>query len=522
LPRRKMNSTSKKGSSRKASPAAAIGAEELRRLIEVTQKLLSTIDFDRLFGIILESAKSLTDSEASSLHLLDEKVGKLRFAVATGEAKESLPSLYVPLGEESIAGYVAVNGKPLVVNDVKKDGRWYSGVDEATSFKTRSILAVPLKLEKRTVGVIEVLNKRGGAEFSGEDIQLLELLAGQAAQVLRNAQEYTDLQTSKRLMEATQELRYRIVGKNPKLLEALDLAKRVAPSNTTVIITGESGTGKELLARYIHLQSSRSDGPFVVVNCAAIPTTLIESELFGYEKGAFTGATARKEGRLELAHKGTLFLDEIGDLSLETQVKLLRFFEEKEFERLGGKERMKVDVRVITATNQDLPTLIRDKKFREDLYYRINVFPVELVPLAERKDDIPLLVEHFIRMFNMETTKGIEKLDEEALAKLQDYDWPGNIRELRNIIERAFVLSPGPVIRSQDIVIGKAAHAPSADIIEAEEPWADAVQRFKREYLLRTLKKTRGNHKKAADLLGIQPSYLSRLKKELGLEKEEF
>lgn len=506
---------------RRTSAAVAIGAEELRRLAEVTGKLLSTIDFDSLLEIILESAKSLTNSEASSLLLLDEKVGKLKFAVATGEAKESLGSLYVPLGEESIAGFVALHGKTLVVNDVKKDGRWYSGVDEATSFQTRSILGVPLKHDDATVGVIEVLNKEKGEEFTDEDVALLELLAGQAVQVLRNAQEYRDLQASKQAIVASQELRYRIVGQDPELLKAVDLGKRVAASNTTVIITGDSGTGKELMARYIHFNSPRRQGPFIVLNCAAIPTTLIESELFGYEKGAFTGATTRKEGKFEQAHKGTLFLDEIGDLGLETQVKLLRFFEEKEFERLGGKERLTVDVRVITATNQDLTELIREKGFREDLYYRINVFPVDLPPLAERKNDIPLLVEHFITLFNTETTKGIEGVDVSALAKLESYDWPGNIRELRNVIERAFVLSPGPAIRAEDIVIGSGIQDERAEAFPEDKPWLDAVQHFKRSYLQHTLKKTRGNHKKAAELLGIQPSYLSRLKKELELEKEE-
>ncbi|MBN2378232.1 sigma-54-dependent Fis family transcriptional regulator [candidate division WOR-3 bacterium] len=508
--------------SKEPSGVAAIGVEELRRLVEVTGRLLSTIDFDRLLEIILESAKSLTRSEASSLLLLDEKVGKLRFAVATGEAKDSLASLYVPLGEESIAGYVAIHGKPLVVNDVKKDGRWYSGIDEATSFHTRSILGVPLPLEDRTVGVIEVLNKEGGAIFVEEDISLLELLARQAAQVLRNAQEYLDLAASKRVIEAAQELRYKIVGRDVKLLEGVKLAKKVAASNTTVMLTGESGTGKELLARYIHLHSPRKNGPFVVVNCAAIPTTLIESELFGYEKGAFTGAVARKEGKFEQAHKGTLFLDEIGDLGLETQVKLLRFFEEKEFERLGGKDRINVDIRVITATNQDLPEMIKAKKFREDLYYRINVFPIDLIPLRARLGDIPLLADHFIKLFNTETTKGIEKLEETALAKLKDYEWPGNIRELRNVVERAFVLASEEVISAEDIVIGKGPESEEKESLYAERPWMDAVHNFKLSYLMYTLKKTRGNHKQAADMLSIQPSYLSRLKKELGIDKEEI
>ncbi len=497
-----------------------IGKEELEKLIEVTGKLLSTIDYDKLLEIIFESAKVLTNSEASSLLLMDEKVNKLKFAVATGEAKDKLLSLYVPLDEESIAGYVAKEKKPVIVNDVRKFPKWYSKIDEITKFKTRSILAVPLILEGNIIGVIEVLNKKGFEGYAEDDLKLLQILAEQAAKVLKNASLYKSLVDKEKLREDIESLKYTIVGKNPVLQKVIELAKKVAKTDTTVLMFGESGTGKELLARYIHNHSERKHNPFIIVNCAAIPSTLIESELFGYEKGAFTGALQRKLGKFELAHKGTIFLDEIGDLTLDTQVKILRFLEEKEFERLGGKETIRVDVRIIAATNQNLERLIKEKKFREDLYYRINVFPIELPPLRERKEDIPLLVEHFIRLFNYETTKGIEGIEEDALGVLINYDWPGNIRELRNVIERAFVLASGKKIKKENILISKPLKFDEEELIKQPKEWTEAIHGFKRKYLEYILKRTGGNHKRAAEILGIQPSYLSRLKKELGFDEE--
>lgn len=501
-------------------PISEIGQEELKKLVEITNQLLSTIDYDRLLEIILEAAKTLTDSEASSLLLLDEKINKLHFAVATGEVKEKLTSLYIPMDEKSIAGYVAKTNKPLVVDDVSKHPYWYKEIDQLTNFQTRSILAVPLLLDSKLKGVIEVVNKKDFEGYEDSDVSLLQILANQAAMVLKNAEEYIDLRDRRKVEEEFERLKYKIVGRNPKLVEVLDIAKRVAPMDTTVLLTGESGTGKELLARYIHHHSPRRDKPFVAVNCAAVPSTLIESELFGYEKGAFTGATQRKPGKFELAHKGTLFLDEIGDLELATQVKILRFFDQKEFERLGGKETLKVDVRLIIATNQSLPDLIKEKKFREDLYYRINVFPLELLPLRERKEDIPLLVDHFIKLFNLETTKKIEGITPAALKLLQEYDWPGNVRELRNVIERAFVFAKGRTITKDEILIPSAPSLEIEEIFKKTEGWVETIQKIKREYLSYVLNLTKGNNKKAAKMLKIQQSYLSRLKKELNLDKE--
>ena len=495
-----------------------IGKEELQKLIDVTKRLTTTIEYEKLLEIIIESAKDLTNSEASSLLLIDEKVNKLHFAFATGEAKDKLLSLYIPLDEESIAGSCAKRGEPVVVKDVNNDPHWYSKIDEKTRFTTSSILAVPLKLNKKTIGVLEVLNKKEGT-YTDEDINLLMFLAEQAAQVLENAKIYKKLLADKSYIESSLNLKYKIVGTSEGIQRVLKLAEKVANTNTTVLLLGESGSGKELFARFIHRNSGRAKGPFISINCAAIPSNLIESELFGYEKGAFTGANQRKLGRIELAHKGTLFLDEIGDLTPDMQVKILRFLEEREFERLGGKDRIKVNVRIITATNQKLTEMVREKTFREDLYFRISVFPLEIPPLRQRKEDIPLLVNHFIDYFNREMTKGIEGISASGLNKLISYDWPGNVRELRNVIERAFVMSEGKTIKEGDLILPETSVAVREEVFDLSKGWIGATLDFKRRLLLYALERAGGNNREAAKILRIQPSYLSRLKKELQIEE---
>jgi Nif-specific regulatory protein len=492
-----------------------ISRAELEKLVLVSERLSSTIQLEKLLEIILDSAQSITKAEAASLLLLDETINKLKFTITTGKAKETLKGLVVPLGNASIAGFVAQSGRPLIVNDVIKDSKWYGKIDLETQFKTRSILCVPLLIQDSTVGVVEVINKKTQSGFTGEDQELLSHLARQAALAIRNARHYQELSQSKQYILDALEPRFRIVGKSAPLKKAMALAQRVSETQTTVLILGESGTGKELMARYIHNHSLRKDAPFLIVNCAAIPATLIESELFGYEKGAFTGAANRKLGKFELAQHGTLFLDEIGDLALETQVKILRFLEDRAFQRLGGKDNITVDIRILTATNQRLEDLVKEKKIREDLYYRLNVFPIELPPLRERRDDIPLLVEHFIEIFNYETTKKIKKILPKTLALLQSYDWPGNIRELRNVVERAFVLTPADTILPEHVILTP----PATSIEETNQPWLEAVHNFKRQYLMKTLRQVQGNHRDAAELLKIRPSYLSRLKKELNIDE---
>jgi len=303
-----------------------------------------------------------------------------------------------------------------------------------------------------------------------------------------------------RRLDALQEAG-KIIGSSPAMLRTLDLVNQVAPSTATVLIQGESGTGKELIANAIHHGSARRDRPFIKVNCAALPETLLESEVFGYERGAFTGAVARKEGRFELADGGTLFMDEIGDLSPATQAKLLRVLQEGEFERLGGTRTLKVDVRLVAATNADLTALVREKRFREDLFYRLNVITIQIPPLRERREDIPLLAQHFLRRFAAKNAKAISGFTEEALDLLQTYAWPGNVRELENVIERAVVLSRSSMISPADFpetLVGSEQAARHL-VISIGTPLEDVEDRLIEE----TLRYTKGDKTIAAKLLGI-------------------
>ena len=301
-------------------------------------------------------------------------------------------------------------------------------------------------------------------------------------------------------LDALQEVS-QVIGSSPAMLRTLDLVNQVAPSTATVLIQGESGTGKELIADAIHHGSPRRDRPFIKVNCAALPETLLESELFGYERGAFTGAVARKEGRFELADGGTLFMDEIGDLSPATQAKLLRVLQEGEFERLGGTRTLKVDVRLVAATNADLATRVREKRFREDLFYRLNVITVQIPPLRERREDTPLLAQHFLHRFAAKNAKAISGFTEEALDLLQTYAWPGNVRELENVIERAVVLSRSSMISPADFpetLVGSEQAARHL-VISIGTPLEDVEDRLIEE----TLRYTKGDKTIAAKLLGI-------------------
>lgn len=298
-----------------------------------------------------------------------------------------------------------------------------------------------------------------------------------------------------------------IVGKSKVMKEIFKMVKQIADSKSTVLILGESGTGKELISRAIHYNSNRKDYPFITINCAAIPETLIESELFGHEKGAFTNAIEKKLGRVEAAHEGTLFLDEIGELSLTTQAKMLRFLEEKEFNRIGGSKTIKVDVRLITATNKDLNQLIKTGGFREDLYYRINVVPIILPPLRERREDIPLLLGHFINKFNSENDKNVKGLSKEALELIMNYEWPGNVRELENLIERVIALTSNEYILPSELPLtlkdSSKFNGLKESILNGKISFLKAEEEFERGIILDALRKTNFIQSRAAEVLGI-------------------
>lgn len=306
----------------------------------------------------------------------------------------------------------------------------------------------------------------------------------------------------------------KMIGQDEKMIQVFSLITKVSPTDGTVLIQGESGTGKELVARAIHNRSTRSDYPFVVINCAAMPSTLMESEIFGYQKGAFTGANATVMGKLEIAHKGTAFLDDIDSLSVPMQGKLLRIIQEKEFERVGGHKMIKLDIRFIAATNKNLTQWIDRGDFREDLYYRLNVLPIELPPVRERKNDIHLLIQHFLECYARDTGKPLKKISPEALEVLINYEWPGNIREIKNLIERLTTIITGPVITVQEVSILNNRKKK----ISGNMPLKDAVNAFERKYISEVLERVNNNRKEAANILDVHRNTLNNKLNELGLK----
>jgi two-component system nitrogen regulation response regulator NtrX len=336
--------------------------------------------------------------------------------------------------------------------------------------------------------------------------------------VVRNALRQRDLEVENRALRARVDRQHVMVGESFAMRQLRDQVATAAPTNGRVLIYGENGTGKELVARTIHELSRRRSAPFVEVNCAAIPEELIESELFGHVKGAFTGAVADHPGRFEQAHNGTIFLDEIGDMSLKTQAKVLRVLQEQVMERVGGTQRIRVDVRVLAATNKDLPTAIRQGQFRDDLYFRLNVIPIFVPPLRERQDDIPLLADHFTTLMSAEYGRRPKRLAPEAVARLQQYAWPGNVRELRNIIERLMIMVPGDTITAQDLAFLGHDGVRSIEIDLAPAlPLAEARDRFEREYILQALAAQRGNMSRTADVLGVERSNLYKKMRTFGI-----
>lgn len=334
------------------------------------------------------------------------------------------------------------------------------------------------------------------------------------ALIVKKALERETLRRGVELLSEEVDGRHRmVVGQSAPLNRALETARKAAASKSTVLLLGESGTGKEIFARAIHNWSDRKDQPFIAINCVGLSRELLESELFGHEKGAFTGALNLKKGKMELGHGGTIFLDEVGDISTELQTKLLRFLQEREFERVGGTKAINVDVRIIAATNRDLDSLIQQGRFREDLYYRLNVVRVTLPPLRERKEDIPILANYFLRRFAVETKKSFTQLTQETLEKLIAYEWPGNVRELANVIESAVVLGQGPMLTASDLPAKIFSVAPAR--MRDAFSYHQAIESYRRELILKVLAQTHGSRAAAAQVLGIQRTYLSRLIKTL-------
>ncbi len=490
--------------------------DQLASLLELSHLLTSAVDLDHLLQLILITANRLMCTNTSSLLVVDPATDELVFKVPLGPASERLKEIRLK-PDQGIAGWVVRERRPVLVNDVAKDPRFDGRVDSVTGFQTTSILAVPLQDRGRILGVIEVLNTTKAKRFEPADLDLLSAFAAHASVALRNAQLVTSIKEENRYLQGVLQGRYRnLIGESPRMREAIALARRVAKAHTTVLLLGESGAGKEILARSIHAWSPRAAKPFVAVNCVALSDHLLESELFGHEKGAFTGAHRQKKGLLEVAHGGTLFLDEIGDMKPELQAKLLRVLQDHEFERVGGTQPIKVDLRIIAATNQDLPAAVRAGKFRKDLYYRLNVVTITLPPLRERREDVLPLARCFIERFCRDMGRAPMALTPAAAALLEGHDWPGNVRELANVIERAVVLCSDNRIEPGDIALGVAAvEAPPVESL-LDLPFHASIEVHKRALIQHAIVKA-GSKSKAALALKLHPNYLSRLCRQLGI-----
>ncbi len=468
---------------------------------------------DTLLNLVLTVATDLVGGKNASLLLLDETTNNLQFYQASGKQQGELKQFEIPAGL-GIAGTVASTGEAIISNDVQNDHRWLRAVSDAVKITVNCIACFPLKVEDKLLGVVQFLDKNNGEPFTEDDTEILKRFSEMMAQFFVVTRSKDELGREFDRLKEKYLQQYTIVGESDAVRRCIQQAEKVANSKAAILITGESGTGKELFAHLIHERSPRQNGPFISVSCGALPASILERELFGHEKGAFTGADTRKIGLFEAADKGTLFLDEIGEMPLDMQVKLLRVIQEESFMRLGGTTTIKVDVRIISATHQDLEKWVREGKFRQDLFYRINVINLKLPALRERSEDIADLVKFFVKKHAIDNHPP-KKLAKGLLTHLTGYSWPGNIRQLENSIERAIVLSEGDELDKDSFPFED--YQPPIEV-NVGATLKDANDAFRKTFIKNTLKSTGGNRTQAAKILDVQRSYLSRLIKELEID----
>jgi transcriptional regulator with GAF, ATPase, and Fis domain len=495
-------------------PATSRLARNLNALLQISRAVHSLRDLDALQAEILARIFEVAPAERGAI-LLDGSPNKEFSSVF---ARNRLASDPRPVRvSRTIAGQVMEQRVAILGSDVPGSAN-FSGVESIVASQIRSLLCVPLTVFDKLIGCIYLDSTDPAARFDEDHLQLVTAIAGISAVALENARQLDWLRQENLRLNIEINLEHNLVGDSQRMKEVFQFLARVAPTDSTVLIGGESGTGKELVARAIHRNSLRSEKPFVAINCAALTETLLESELFGHEKGAFTGAIAQKKGKLEVANGGVVFLDEIGELAPAMQSKLLRVIQEREFERVGGTRPISVDIRLIAATNKNLIEAVKAGTFRQDLYYRLNVVSLTMPPLRERKEDISVLANYFIVKHAARCKVKTKVLSPEARACMVNYDWPGNVRELENAIERALVLSTADMILLEDLpesVLERAAPV-------GGEPgnYHDAVRGLKKQLILNALEEARGNYTEAARLLGLHPNYLHRLIRNLDLRAD--
>ncbi|HEU4938898.1 MAG TPA: sigma 54-interacting transcriptional regulator [Vicinamibacterales bacterium] len=506
--------------------------DQLDLLLDVTNAVVTHLDTRELFRAVAPALRRCVSADVAALSLYDPEAGVLRHHVCDAP-EDFCERSKVPMAAESTldgsaSGYVFKTGKPCVFSPSDLDS-----FPESVFIRARGInsaCAVPLATAHGILGTLN-LGAFSHEAFSEDQFPLLTRVAGQIAIAVRNAVSFEQIeelnaQLAREKLYLEDEIRSdnqfdEIIGRSAALARVLREIQTVAPTYSTVLISGETGSGKELVARAIHQLSGRREHAFVKLNCAAIPTGLLESELFGHEKGAFTGAINQRIGRFELANRGTVFLDEVGEIPLELQPKLLRVLQEREFERLGSTRTLRTDARLIAATNRDLAALAGEQKFRQDLFYRLNVFPITVPPLRERREDIPMLVRHFAQQFARRMKKSIEDIPSETMESLTRYEWPGNIRELQNLIERAVILSSGPTLRVPMEALSSSQYLPTQEAAPETSTHEDGtLAAADRRHIIAALEKANwvlAGPNGAAARLGIKRSTLQFRMRKLGI-----
>ena len=501
---------------------------ELSLLFDVSRRLAQSMDLREVVGPLLETLAEHMGMKRATLTLLNRETGEISIEQAHGLSESQMQRGRYRVGE-GVTGKVVETGKPAVVPRISEEPLFLdrTGARESVEREDVSFICVPIKLGNEVIGALSVDRLFSEDVSLEEDVRLLSIIASMIAQAVRLRQSAEEerqrlIEENLRLQEELQD-RFRpsnIIGRSRAMQAVYDLIEKVAGAHSTVLIRGESGTGKELVAHAIHYNSPRASKPFIKVHCAALPESVIESELFGHEKGAFTGAIEQRKGRFERADEGSIFLDEVGDLTPATQVKLLRVLQERQFERVGGTETIQVDVRVIAATNRDLEEQVEAGDFRQDLYYRLNVFPLHVPPLRERRTDVPLLVDHFIEKCSQTAGKDVHRVSAPALDALMAYDWPGNVRELENCIERAVLMAGGDTIQVE--------HLPPTVQPQSQMPGdgprtlPDVLENVEREMIAEALRESDGNMAEAARQLGITERVIGLRVKEYDLDPGKY
>jgi transcriptional regulator with GAF, ATPase, and Fis domain len=486
-------------------------ARNLNALLKISRVVHAIRDLEELQLQILELIFEIVPAERGAV-LLDPK-GE-GFASVFARHRGTTPAHTVRVSR-TIARQVLEEGLAILSSDLHGLNQ-FAGVESLVVSNVRSLLCVPLSVFKKVIGCVYLDTTNAATRFDEDDLQLVAAIANICAVALDNARNLDWLEQENLRLTTEINLEHNMVGDGTKIKEIFHLLSRVAPTEATVLLRGESGTGKELAARAIHRNSPRARKPFMPINCGAIPEGLVESELFGHERGSFTGAIAQKKGKLEAADGGVVFLDEVGELPLSVQVKLLRVLQEREFERVGGTRSIPVNIRLIAATNKDLEQAVAEKQFRQDLYFRLNVVSLVMPPLRDRSEDIPTLAEYFARKHSSAASVKTKHISPAAMSRLVEYEWPGNVRELENAIERAVVMSPSEVIGLEDL---------PDSLLEKDTPagtanpkYHAAIMELKKNLIVNAIQDATGNYTEAAHSLGVHPNYLHRLIKNLGLK----